>query len=792
MAPNDPDHSRPLSGLQNDEQWEELDPKGGKTTGWAGLTKKFKKLRGTKQNSNLVWGLAGGGLLLVIMLVLGLMLGWIGGGGQQAPAVAVSSEPFAPMPPSMPAVPEYKPPAPEPESQDAEQKESDEEPPPLSDDVSTWKKEDYFRARKENDPKLLLAIVYLSEKTRGSEPAAQGLTKLLKPLPKEQLPESDTPAPDSVPPPQPGPMPPGPMPPGQPTPLGPGHMMPPGPGRMPLGPGPMPHGRRGLPSAPGPMRSNAAQPNQTELVGLVEAIIAALGENGSASAHQALEQILAGTLVTFDDKTAVETALDVLVAHPCPENDALLLKVLSAPETLRPADREGPWPAKDLQAKAFELIGDYASIALRAKLAELTPERRKTREENPIRALLFATDPLNCGAQVVFYRRGVLGMERKNNLERQLASYSGYALSRLLEIPDQEHSGGGFQRPAGGFQQPPNRFGPGGGGFGPGGGGLNLTRGRSPLPGAIGSDPTDGDTSKKPDNRQALQVADLLWSEAFCELLIPRLDELFSLEKESNLVMLAATIPQDSTRAALSTLLRKRWQDGPDTLEKLGFPDQIMTDPGLLVLVKMLPRRDHGDTVSRAAPQPARARPGTRSAEKRALAEQAWMNVSKDLVTAWRKRFQAAALAKKQEEEDWGLAAQEATPTPLPSNFTLNSPAKVIASYHAIWPEETPAGLSIENPSMLEIHYLYIEETNIPKKTVSYYARQAQTRLANARILDNSVWFDDMRVMPKTDGQRSVDVFITRPHNPIADIMRDDLEDDLVVEIMTIEIKNPR
>jgi len=164
-------------------------------------------------------------------------------------------------------------------------------PPALPDDVAKWKKEDYYRARRENSPKLLDAVVRLGEKARGSAPAAQGLTDLLKPLPPAEPPAAGVP--------------------------------------------------------PG-----AATPSAPKLLGLVEKIVAALGNNGTEPARATLEQILAGTLTTDDDKVAVEAALKALAAHPCAENNAILFRVLTAPEALRPADRQGPWPAKDLRNKA--------------------------------------------------------------------------------------------------------------------------------------------------------------------------------------------------------------------------------------------------------------------------------------------------------------------------------------------------------------------------------------------------------------------------------------------------------
>ena len=58
--------------------------------------------------------------------------------------------------------------------------------PLLPEDVSKWSKADLVRARMENNPKLLEAVIYLSEKNPGSVPVAQQLADLLKtPKPPE-------------------------------------------------------------------------------------------------------------------------------------------------------------------------------------------------------------------------------------------------------------------------------------------------------------------------------------------------------------------------------------------------------------------------------------------------------------------------------------------------------------------------------------------------------------------------------------------------------------------------------
>ncbi len=59
---------------------------------------------------------------------------------------------------------------------------------------------------------------------------------------------------------------------------------------------------------------------------MVETIVEALGCNGSNLAHRTLEQVLAGTFATDDDKAAVEATLKTLLAHPSDEGDAVLFR----------------------------------------------------------------------------------------------------------------------------------------------------------------------------------------------------------------------------------------------------------------------------------------------------------------------------------------------------------------------------------------------------------------------------------------------------------------------------------
>ena len=213
-----------------DDDWEELDISRPKSDGLAGVMKKLK--RWAKQNPTQAKGVAAGALLLlVVLLLLGLLTGLLGGGGKPAPVAAVPQVPTPVQ--AIPPPQQAKAPGQNPPEQPKKVEPAKAPPPSVPDDVSTWKREDFFRARQQNNPKLPLAIAFLTEKAPGSEPVAQGLTELLKPLPPEAPVASSQPAPTpSTTLPGPGATPPLP----RPTLPGPGPV-PPMPGATPPGPG---------------------------------------------------------------------------------------------------------------------------------------------------------------------------------------------------------------------------------------------------------------------------------------------------------------------------------------------------------------------------------------------------------------------------------------------------------------------------------------------------------------------------------------------------------------------------
>ena len=385
-------------------------------------------------------------------------------------------------------------------------------------------------------------------------------------------------------------------------------------------------------------------------------------------------------------------------------------------------------------------------------------------DQDPVCAFLLAADPANCGAQAVFLERGVFSKEINAKLQQQLASYSAQALAHLLKVSSEVELGARGSRPV---------------------------ASASDVASPAGSDPS-------------VRVAQLLWSDKFGASLTARLSEPHSLEKQADSVLLAATIPQDTMRASLWKTFRKHWPEGPTIVGTGDVTSKIVTDPGFLVLLKMFPRKS--DSKPGVRTPPARSRPGRslpnsgavagkKAPEKKEQAEKDWMTLSSKLTTAWCARLQTAAQARDKAEAEAGTVSANAAHK-LPSEFETAHGAKLVTAYHLVWPAEVSAEMAATPPSPLEIYYLRIEETAKPKKAIGYYARQWQLKTPEARKTDTSNktdWLDSVRTLGPNNHRRSVDVLLTRADNKGTDAAKDkdNEEIDLVVEILTIEIKDP-
>lgn len=703
------------------------------------------------KNRLLIASLAGGGTLLVLLLVLGLAFGWFGRGeakkpivpamGRSSPVVTNSPASTKPtVPPTATSTPDQtsKPqvtPGPTPESKSERPKPAATKP--LTDDFTKWRNADWSRARRENHPKLREAVLYLgSERFAGKESVAKGLTGLLKAIPPEKAAGSSPKSATGTP--------------------SPGLFTPPS---------------SGLIVSPNSRQAGAA--NAT----LIEALVTALGNNGSEPARKTLADVIAGVFATDDDKTAVESAVKTLVARPSSDGDALLVRLLVAPETVRSAEHEGPWPAKTLQAKTFELAKQSQSAGLRTAIGKAVIERGEIiNPDDSLHKFLLEDSPLNCGAQVLLYNKAAKP-ELRAKLEQQLVGYSSQAMAICLAIPG--HAGNGPSASGLPEQRGTDRFAP-------------ATRITPSTPTAPASDAVA--SGSKPS-----ELAGPLWAKAFRTAIESELDRSSSpLDKQASLLLLAGTMPYDSTRAMLVKALGKRLNtkvtDEPAPLETAGLVDKLVTDPAWLVLLK-LSRKEAGS--SRAV------RPGIdksrlpEAARKKQEADEKWASLCQKLAEAWCKRLGSAAQAK----QDAKAGAGEPGDSALPAGWKLGPRATVKAAYHVTWPDDVPAELAPLKPSFLTVHYLRIAENGKPKRVIDYYRGQANAKQTDVRPAGQNTWIERVAIVPgQKDQRRSVDVFITSPQAATAPAMgigvkpdrtKGEAEADLTIELLVVDIKDP-
>ena len=302
------------------------------------------------------------------------------------------------------------------------------------------------------------------------------------------------------------------------------------------------------------------------------------------------------------------------------------------------------------------------------------------------------------------------------------------------------------------------------------------------------------------------EIAAQLWSERLHTAIKAKLDDLASLDKQPHPVLLAATIPYDSMRAALvnsSANIPPRGQDlwmlSDGSTEWSRTRDFWWSSRYCRAKrpsrAKRSRRRARGIVLPRtpgtAATKQAEAAKKVQDKQSKEQAEIDWMTASSKLVTAWCMRLSAVAAANAKATAAAGQPAGE-TAAKLPEDFELDPNAKVVASCRLVWPDSLPAAVSQLQPSPLEINYFRIEETNKPKQAISYYGKQAHAKPADTRMIDKAVWIDAL-LPPSEKNQRrcSLDVLITRPVPKAIELRKDDAETDLVVEILSIEINDP-
>lgn len=312
------------------------------------------------------------------------------------------------------------------------------------------------------------------------------------------------------------------------------------------------------------------------------------------------------------------------------------------------------------------------------------------------------------------------------------------------------------------------------------------------------------------DPELAYRVGRQLWGSVFLPLALEKLDALPSLQKGAAEIMLASTVPLDSVRARLHQVLMNHHAEGPKPLEAAGLGGVVITDPGLLVVVKALPRKDlepekmtalqryrRGAGQGAGATMPAgqdpkkgkgaakkgaaaKPRPGEAGSEAPGIAtpggpmagpdgsaafmggqqtgqapEYQWMDASEKLARAMCEWFAAAAAAAAKKGVE---VSEDVRPIEIPAS------ANVVAEYHFSWPKDLAKadGLTGVSPDPMMIHYIRMEQKTSPRKVFAYFRTGNRILRPAEHPVANGFWMESFRPVPGTDRQRSVDIFISK------------------------------
>jgi hypothetical protein len=547
--------------------------------------------------------------------------------------------------------------------------------PTRPEEIADWKRDDYYSAQRDGDPRLVAAVAYLGRNFADQQSTAELLVKLL---------ESSAKGTASFDPDDEG-------------------------------------GTRGT-----NMR-------------LVEALVAALAANRTPAARQTVERLVMATAKPAANRAVAVAVLKALCARSGPENEDLLFRVITAPEQRESAAGKASEPEK-LRAAALGLAKSSASEAFRLRLAGYmaAPETPQTLCDQ-IWGCLNEPRAENLPAQIVLYQSDRLDEKAQELLEGQFAAWSRALLGRLLGFPASKE-----RRPA-------------------------------PETAATTTDP--------------YRMAGLLWGSDLTAAVERRLRAVDGLDQGARLVLLASTIPTQPMRAALLRTFEKHWEEGSKGLSASAAVENALQEPGFLLLVKRLPRKDatpppgNARTSRTDSPQGSSAKAAKLAAERESKqrqeqAAQQWMTFSEGLMRASFQRFYAAALAQqpagKRPAADNGAGD---LPVKLPPN------ADIVASYRVDWPQRLGENLVGASLSPLRVRYVRVEQKAKPLMLLGYYRRQLPS--CDEHVLKNAVWLDDFSIDKQQAGERSVDVWITRPNKGIPLALGQ--EQELIVEVLVVE-----
>ena len=200
-----------------------------------------------------------------------------------------------------------------------------------------------------------------------------------------------------------------------------------------------------------------------------------------------------------------------------------------------------------------------------------------------VEQFLVQSDPRNVEAQVILYRIPHTQEQTIQQIEQSLTEGSQRALQQLLGYSSATGDAESDEPPAARSRRPsPNQS------AAPRASRPSLRPSRREDPADDELDRDDRTVRSAPQPTEPLEIARLLWTPELVQslqLTLPTAEDLRA-SGNSRTALLLATVPLDSAREKLGSLLEQRIDDGPDPWTSAGLFGTDVVDPALLVLAK--------------------------------------------------------------------------------------------------------------------------------------------------------------------------------------------------------------
>ena len=214
--------------------------------------------------------------------------------------------------------------------------------------------------------------------------------------------------------------------------------------------------------------------------------------------------------------------------------------------------------------------------------------------------------------------------------------------------------------------------------------------------------------------------------------------DVIAFEDGLDTLALAGSLPMPGIRKSTFALLNDHWKSGAGPLLQRQLYQSTARDPGMVVVLKLLPRVQPKRQISGS---------GRSSKQRETRAKVSWMKTSANMVRAVTQRLYAASQKAGRPDLD---------PSALP--FKLHRDARIRSTYELIWPADVSDRVSDGTaPGRLIVQYVRMDiEADLASKAFQHYKRQLKR--AKDYKFSQGRWLDSISMGSEPGIRRSIDV----------------------------------